>query len=271
YGKLWRRESAGSLGKQSFTAHARHVQLRKALEKGVGRQPCEAVPSQHMRGTDSAGEENRPAALRGSPSQRMREEQSQGTPHRKLLSSDMHHSHARQNARPQLLRQSTRTHTEESPFSKTVIRKIEVLGERLSEFEHTVFSNQMRILAELKSLRALVHSNLKAAPNLRLPDSCPALPATTTEAVRNLEDYLENEENSRKLVNILLQVRRNGHSGYTSQAAEKLPKEAALQFSWKGSAGRKLAFSDLRNANDLLLGCLMVHHASASMKDVCNV
>ncbi|KAL1421194.1 hypothetical protein MTO96_004205 [Rhipicephalus appendiculatus] len=53
------------------------------------------------------------------------------TPHRKLLRSDMHHSHARQNARPQLLRQSTRTHTEESPFSKSD-KENKILDERLS-------------------------------------------------------------------------------------------------------------------------------------------
>ncbi|KAL1454674.1 hypothetical protein MTO96_043730, partial [Rhipicephalus appendiculatus] len=33
-----------------------------------------------------------------------------------------------------------------------------------------------------------------------------------------------------------------------------MSKEAALQFSWKGSAGNKLAFVDLKNINDLLLG-----------------
>ncbi|XP_037517214.1 uncharacterized protein LOC119394066 [Rhipicephalus sanguineus] len=130
----------------------------------------------------------------------------------------------------------------------------------------------MKILAELKSLRALVHSNSKAAPNLRLPDSCPALPATTGEAVRNLEDYLGNEENSHKLVTYFSKFGGTDIGDTLRRLLRSfLSKEASLQFSWKGSGGRKLAFANLKNINDLLLGCVMVNHANASMQDVCNV
>ncbi|KAL1458876.1 hypothetical protein MTO96_043401 [Rhipicephalus appendiculatus] len=94
----------------------------------------------------------------------------------------------------------------------------------------------------------------------------------TAEAVRNLEDYLENEENSQKLVTYFSKFGGTDIPDTLRRLLRSfLSKEAALQFSWKGSAGRKLAFSDLKNVNDLLLGCLMVNHSSASMQDVCNV
>ncbi|XP_049528262.1 uncharacterized protein LOC125947488 [Dermacentor silvarum] len=157
-------------------------------------------------------------------------------------------------ARQSHVENSNSHHFEPVPSTANVSRQIERLGERFAAFERKAFENQMAILAELRSIRAIITSS-KATPTLKIPEDCPILPAPNADAVYALEEYLSTEGNSGKLVTYFSRYGGTDIPDAVRRLLRALlTKEAALKFSWKGSAGKKMAFSALTNINNMIHG-----------------
>lgn len=141
---------------------------------------------------------------------------------------------------------------------------LQALNARIASLEKKMFDNQMLILSELRSIRSAVTS-AKETGVLRLPEDCPALPVSTPEELFVLDEYLSSEGKMEKLVHYYSRYGGTDVQDSTRTLLRNLlTKAVALQFSWKGSKGTKLAFAELRHILDFILSCLRANHREVS-------
>ncbi|XP_037516804.1 uncharacterized protein LOC119393742 [Rhipicephalus sanguineus] len=129
----------------------------------------------------------------------------------------------------------------------------------------------MKILVELKSMRTLLTAN-KSTRVLVLPEDCPTIPASTVADVQAIEEYLSSQEHMELLTNY---CSRFGGTDFQDTVRillrNLMTKAASLQFSWKGSRGRKNAFAELKNINNMILACLRAHYPEQASLTKCSV
>ncbi|KAH7946871.1 hypothetical protein HPB52_005223 [Rhipicephalus sanguineus] len=104
----------------------------------------------------------------------------------------------------------------------------------------------MRLLNELSNVKQLLAASTSKKFVAALPGDCPDLPAKDFQEVLSLEKYLATDSHMEQMVEYYSRYGGTdpGHAVRTL-LQNLLSKEAVLKFSWKGSQGRKHAFSEL--------------------------
>ncbi|XP_037518946.1 uncharacterized protein LOC119395989 [Rhipicephalus sanguineus] len=127
----------------------------------------------------------------------------------------------------------------------------------------------MRLLNELSNVKQLLAASTSKKFVAALPGDCPDLPAKDFQEVLSLEKYLATDSHMEQMVEYYSRYGGTdpGHAVRTL-LQNLLSKEAVLKFSWKGSQGRKHAFSELTAIVNFMLTLVRSSFPSASLEAV---